>query len=288
MSDTANPAKPAKAGKQAGKQIPGQHDRHPVPDARRPRQARAGLGQAMAGQEDLRAHPQGRRRPPEVHPARRPAVRQRRHPPRPRGQQDPEGHDRQVAHHGRLRRALRAGLGLPRHADRDPDRKTVRQEPADRRSAAKARAYALEQIERQNAGLHPPGRAGRMGQPVHDHGLRQRGRRAARARHAAGKRLRLSRPEAGQLVLRLRLGAGRSGSRIPGQARPGDRRRLPVRRTRQAGRRLRPAAAADRQRLHRDLDHHAVDHPVEPGAERASGSRLRAGAKPSATASRCC
>ena len=35
-----------------------------------------------------------------------------------------------------------------------------------------------------------------------------------------GQGLRLSRPEAGQLVLRLRLGAGRSRSRVRGQGRP--------------------------------------------------------------------
>jgi hypothetical protein len=54
MSDTKKvQTAPAPSSAQARQQIPGQHDRHPVPDARRPRQARAGLGQAMAGQEDL-------------------------------------------------------------------------------------------------------------------------------------------------------------------------------------------------------------------------------------------
>ena len=50
---------------------------------------------------------------------------------------------------GRLRRAVCAGLGLPRHADRDPDREAVRQEPAAGGDAGLARAYATEQIERQ-------------------------------------------------------------------------------------------------------------------------------------------
>jgi isoleucyl-tRNA synthetase len=38
---------------------------------------------------------------------------------------------------------------LPRHADRDPDRKTVRQEPADRRSADQGARLRAEQVERQ-------------------------------------------------------------------------------------------------------------------------------------------
>ena len=35
---------------------------------------------------------------------------------------------------------VRAGLGLPRHADRDPDREAVRQEPADRAKCSQSRA----------------------------------------------------------------------------------------------------------------------------------------------------
>ena len=93
--------------------------RHAVPDARRPAQARAGLGQGVGRQGPLQAAARRAPRRAEVRAARRPAVRQRRHPHRPRGQQDPEGHDRQGAPARRLRRALRAGLGLPRPADRE-------------------------------------------------------------------------------------------------------------------------------------------------------------------------
>src|SRR5439155_1622943 len=60
---------------------------------------------------------------------------------------------------------------------------------------------------------------------LHD-GPRQRGRRDPRTRQAAAERLRLPRPEAGELVLRLRLGARRSGSRVRGSERSGSRRRL--------------------------------------------------------------
>ena len=57
-------------------------------------------GMLAAGQRSdlygaIRDAARGRAR---VHPARRPAVRERRDPHRPRGQQDPEGHHRQVAH----------------------------------------------------------------------------------------------------------------------------------------------------------------------------------------------
>jgi isoleucyl-tRNA synthetase len=50
---------------------------------------------------------------------------------------------------GRLRRALRAGLGLPRHADRDPDREAARQTCRPAEVQSKSRAYATEQIARQ-------------------------------------------------------------------------------------------------------------------------------------------
>ncbi len=74
----------------------------------------------------LREAARGRDRAPDVRPARRAAVRERRDPHRPRRQQGAEGHHRQVAHARRLRRALRAGLGLPRPADRAPGREDAR------------------------------------------------------------------------------------------------------------------------------------------------------------------
>ena len=73
--------------------------------------------------EKLRAVAAGR----PIHPARRAAVRERRDPHRPRRQQGAEGHHRQVAHARRLRRALCAGLGLPRPADRAPGREDAGQ-----------------------------------------------------------------------------------------------------------------------------------------------------------------
>ena len=69
--------------------------------------------------DQLRAGRQGQR---EIHPARRPALRQRQHPHRPRAQQDPQGRGDAQPADARLRQQLRAGLGLPRPADRVEDR----------------------------------------------------------------------------------------------------------------------------------------------------------------------
>ncbi len=80
---------------------------------REPAHAR-GLGRAAASTGSCAS----RARAAALRAARRPAVRQRRHPHRPRGQQDPQGHHGQVAHAGRLRLAVHPGLGLPRPADR--------------------------------------------------------------------------------------------------------------------------------------------------------------------------
>ena len=58
----------------------------------------------------------------QVRAARRAALRQRRHPHRPCAEQDPEGLRGPLALAARLRRRLRARLGLPRPADRVEDR----------------------------------------------------------------------------------------------------------------------------------------------------------------------
>ena len=66
--------------------------------------------------------------------ARRPALRQRRHPHRPCAAKDAEGLRRPLALRARLRRRLRARLGLPRPADRVEDRGGApRQGPAQGR-----------------------------------------------------------------------------------------------------------------------------------------------------------
>ena len=67
----------------------------------------------------LRAAAKGR---PRFIAARRAALRQRQHPYRPRAQQDPQGRGHPQPADARLRFELRAGLGLPRPADRVEDR----------------------------------------------------------------------------------------------------------------------------------------------------------------------
>ena len=117
--------------------------RHPVPDARRPAEARAGLGQGVERRGHLQEAARGALRPPPLRAARRTALRQRHPARRPCGEQDPQGHDRQGAPARRLRCALHPGLGLPRPADREPDREDPRPRPGraprSRRRAAPTR-----------------------------------------------------------------------------------------------------------------------------------------------------
>ena len=83
---------------------------------------------------------------------------------------------------GRLRRALRAGLGLPRHADRSPDRKDARQESAYRRNAAPLPRLRSRADRAPEGRVPAAGRARRLGPSVHDDGLtRTRPTRSARS-----------------------------------------------------------------------------------------------------------
>src|SRR6476619_5788388 len=70
------PAKPfhvrqqaQQTSQQAAKPLPGQHARDALPDARRPRQARTPVGQAMAGAQGLRKDPRSVETAREVRPA---------------------------------------------------------------------------------------------------------------------------------------------------------------------------------------------------------------------------
>ena len=85
-------------------------------------QERAGDPQALEEPRSVRAAARRRQRPAAIRPARRPALRQRQHPYRPRAQQDPQGRGDAKPADARLRFQLRARLGLPRPADRMEDR----------------------------------------------------------------------------------------------------------------------------------------------------------------------
>ena len=108
---------------------------------------------------------------------------------------------------------------------------------------SRSRAYATRQIAQQKKDFQRLGVLGDWDRPylTMNPGNEADEIRTLAADHAGG--LRLSRPEAGELVLRLRLGTGRGGSGIRRQDRPGGRRGLPVCRTGPACRRVRPGRA---------------------------------------------
>ncbi len=212
---------------------------------------------------------------PKVHPARRSALCERRHPPGPRGEQDPQGHHRQVQDAGRLRCALRAGLGLPRPAHR-----TARGEEARQEHPACAVPRAVPRVcggagRAPEEGLHPPGRAGRLGPSLPHHGFQDRGGHHPRARQDLRARLPVPGAQAGELVPGLRFGAGRSGSGIRGQGIGCHRRRLRGEGPARGGEGVRRVAVGQCEGVCGDLDDHAVDAASQPGGERASGIGIR-------------
>ncbi len=211
---------------------------------------RQGHLQAVARRPARRAH---------VHPARRPAVRQRPDPHGARGQQDPQGHDRQGAPARGLRRALHPGLGLPRPADRERHREEIRPQPAARRDAGQEPRLRDRADRAADGRLQAPGRAGRMGPPLPHDGLQERGRGDPRLQAGDRARLRLPRPQAGVLVFRLRLLAGGVRDRICRQEVADAGRRLPVRPARAAGAGVR-AGVAGQAGVRGDLDHDRLDH----------------------------
>ncbi len=138
----------------------------------------------------------------EVHPARRPALRQRPDPHRPRGEQDPQGHDRQGAPAGRaLTRLYVPGWdchGLP--IENAIEKLHGRNLPRDEMQA-KSRAFATEQIGQQMVDFKRLGVLGEWDNPYQTMDFRQRSRRNARLEARDGARLRVPRPQARVLVL---------------------------------------------------------------------------------------
>ncbi len=107
------------------------------------------------------------------------------------------------------------GLAARRRAGQEPRLRDRADRPADGRLQARRRAR-------------------RLGASVPDDGLRQRGRRDPRPEADDRARLRLPRPEAGVLVLRLRLLARRVRDRVRRPQVDDRRRRLPRRRSRRS------------------------------------------------------
>ena len=140
---------------------------------------------------------------------------------------------------------------------------------------ARSRAYATEQIAQQMKDFQRLGVLGDWDNPYLTMDPRTEADeiRTLGAHHES--RLRVPRPQAGQLVLRLRLGTGRGGGRIRRPDRPRGRRRFPVR---GAGEIV--AAAFGLPRLPHEHGYAVIwtttpwTLPVEPGAQRASRHRL--------------
>ena len=233
----------------------------------------------MGRAADLREAARSRARPAEFHSCGRSAVRERRHPSRPRDQQGAQGHRRQVAHARRLstRRMCRAGTATACRSStrsrktRGKEVKTL--EPRAFRQAC--REYAHGAGERPARGLQAPRRDGRLGSSVPDDAAAIRGGAVACVRADPAQRSRLQGPEAGALVSRLPLGAGRSRSRIRGAHLAGDRRAFRRRRTRRILRSASDCRAAPRAGERRDLDDDALDAAGEPGGRARPGDRLR-------------
>ena len=135
---------------------------------------------------------------------------------------------------------------------------------------AKSRAFATEQIGIQMGDFKRLGVLGDWDNPYKTMAF-QRGQRDPRLQARDRARLRLPRPEAGVLVLRLRLVAGGVRDRVRGQEVADAGRGVPRRRQRQGCRRLRRARRRQGH-LRRHLDHDRLDHPGQPGAEPQPGA----------------
>ena len=264
---------------------------HAVSDARRSREARAAAGSRS-----------GRRRRSTRRSARRRAGRPRfvlhDGPPYANDdihigharQQDPEGHRRQEQDAGGLRRAVRAGLGLPRHADRGADREDARQAPPGRGDAA-ARARLRDRADRAAEGATSSASACSATGIIRTRRWPS-GTRPTRSARSA------SILEKGYLYRGLKpvnwcfdCGSALAEAEVEYEDRAGhrDRRRVPDRRCRSRAsspRRSALARAAGRPGRGRDLDDDAVDDPGEPGAQRHTRtSRTRSSRRRAATSS---
>ena len=109
-----------------------------------------------------------------LHPARRAALCQRPYPHRPRAEQDPEGHHRQVQVHGGLPQPLCSGLGLPRPAHRAPGAQEPRVQERGHEPDGDPEALpgVCREVHRHPArGVQAAGRVRRLGQSLPHHEL---------------------------------------------------------------------------------------------------------------------
>ena len=199
-----------------------------------------------------------------VRVARRAALCQRQHPPGTRLQQAAEGLHRQVEDDAGLRLAVRAGLGLPRVADRDQGGRPTGLEEGphdggrDPRRVPQVCPEVREPAERV---VPAAGGVRALGGSVPDDepGLRGCDCRGVCRFPCAG--LRVQGPEAGELVPELPHGAGGSRGGVRGPLEPVDLGAIPAAR-RCGGDQPRPGGE---ERLRVDLDDDTLDDSGERG-----------------------
>ncbi len=190
-----------------------------LPDEGQPGGRRTGGPGPLGRDGPLRADPRSPRRPPEVRPARRSALRQRPDPSRHGAQQDPQGLRRQVPDHGRVRLPVRARLRLPRAAHRAEGRPRTGQEEAghERGGFPPCLPRLRRALHRRDDERVPaPRRVRRLGSPLPDDGVQVPGGDCPGARHVRRAGAGVQGQEAGALVHSLPHRAGRSRGGVRG------------------------------------------------------------------------
>ncbi len=162
--------------------------RHAVPDARRPRAPRAGLGQGMAAHEGLRGDPRSTRRAGRAScctTARRTPTATSTSATRST-RSSRTSSSRARASPASTRRTCRAGIATACRSRCRSRRRTAR---TFRGRDAAAAPRVRDRADRQPArAVQAPRRARRLGPSVHDDGLQDRGRRDPHARQGAARR----------------------------------------------------------------------------------------------------
>ena len=171
--------------------------------------------------------PAGRRRAP-LRAARRAALRQRRHPHRPRAEQAPEGFRGPLAVRARQGRGLRARLGLSRPAHRVEDRGGGPEGREDQGRGRSGRVpHPLPRLRRPldrgaDGRVQAPGRARRLGPPLRHDGLFVGSRDRVRIPQGADVRPPLPRLQARDVEPGGAHGAGGRGGGVPPAELPHD------------------------------------------------------------------
>src|ERR1044072_5606559 len=160
------------------------------------------------------------RRSREVHPARRTALRQRRHSSRHGDEQDPQRLHREVAQHDGLRRALCARLRLPRPANRTARRTCADEEgqeeerPQYREFSSRVSRARAERAKESDTRFQTTRYSRRVGRSISHDVEPLRGRDGAHGGTLRRTWLRLQRRASGLLVHRGPNGARRSRGRV--------------------------------------------------------------------------